>query len=373
MQYVIGLAIMAVSVIACFVMRKRAAGDLLEVQYMQTTSIADAAEIFGNMEPLSQNYRHYVELKGVAGAEGQVIGPFSGQNVAYYSNHCFSVNEVVTVTNTNGNHSTSTSRQENEVSAETSVAPVYITDQSCPTPVYLDVASFRENATLLTACNRMQQNLPGRLDGASGGYSAAGSNIRFTQIVRFDPPAAGAMPGSGGAAALDNFFFRRGTPPRPGGMNRRPGASGGQHAPARRPSAPRPGRNAGGQPPIGMGGFGGIGNPGGLGRIGGFGGGIPGGIGNPMPGGSSSENRFLGYRLVENVIPLGQSVYVLGELYRQGDRLYIGRASEKGKPSFLSCKSEETLTREIKQKKSAAITVAVVGILIGLAFIWLFS
>ncbi len=61
-----------------------------------------------------------------------------------------------------------------------------------------------------------------------------------------------------------------------------------------------------------------------------------------------SGTRTLGFKYSEKLIPLGQSLYVVGEVRKSGGELSIGKPSEKGKPFIVSVKSEEEVIAGMK-------------------------
>lgn len=56
-------------------------------------------------------------------------------------------------------------------------------------------------------------------------------------------------------------------------------------------------------------------------------------------------SETLGYRMIEETMPQNQQVYVIGEAYRRGNDIYIGRPTDTKKPFIVSYKSEEELTK----------------------------
>ena len=50
---------------------------------------------------------------------------------------------------------------------------------------------------------------------------------------------------------------------------------------------------------------------------------------------------FRGYRIVEDVVPLGSPTYCIGEMYRHGTDIYMGKSSDKEySTSFFACRPE---------------------------------
>jgi hypothetical protein len=78
--------------------------------------------------------------------------------------------------------------------------------------------------------------------------------------------------------------------------------------------------------------------------------------------------RTLGFRMVENTIPLGKSLYVLGDVYLEGGRVKVTKPADKNKPFIVSVKSEDDLIHGNKAGAAFAlyggIILAVAGILI---------
>lgn len=73
--------------------------------------------------------------------------------------------------------------------------------------------------------------------------------------------------------------------------------------------------------------------------------------------------RTLGYRMTEKVIPLGHSLYVLGEAYLENGRLYIDKPADSKKPFIVSVKNETEL---VQSNKFMANLAFVGGIVLGL-------
>jgi hypothetical protein len=70
--------------------------------------------------------------------------------------------------------------------------------------------------------------------------------------------------------------------------------------------------------------------------------------------------RTLGYRMVENVIPIGQSLYVLGDALLEGAKISILRPKDK-KPFMVSTKGKDDIVRS---NQSGAKVALVFGILL---------
>lgn len=79
---------------------------------------------------------------------------------------------------------------------------------------------------------------------------------------------------------------------------------------------------------------------------------------NPM------GSRTLGFRMIENTIPLGQSLYVLGEALLVGARVNIEKPRDSKKPFIVSVKNEAEI---VQGNKTGAKVALVLGILLAIA------
>jgi hypothetical protein len=74
--------------------------------------------------------------------------------------------------------------------------------------------------------------------------------------------------------------------------------------------------------------------------------------------------RTLGFRMIEKTIPVGQSLYVLGEAWLEGLKVKIGRPRDVKKPFIVSVRSETDIVQS--NNRSARIAL-VIGIVIAVA------
>lgn len=72
----------------------------------------------------------------------------------------------------------------------------------------------------------------------------------------------------------------------------------------------------------------------------------------------------LGFRMIENTIPLGQSLYVLGEALLDGAKIIINKPRDVKKPFIVSVKSEADI---VQSNKTSAKIALIFGILLALA------
>lgn len=81
----------------------------------------------------------------------------------------------------------------------------------------------------------------------------------------------------------------------------------------------------------------------------------------------------MGYRFFEEILPENQPMYILGEIHKRGNRLYVGRSVTTKKPSHVTYKSEEELLDDVKNEKFVALAIAVGSVIAGIAVMFLFS
>ena len=367
-----------------------------DIKTTKTSQVADAVSILDDLGATSAGYRHYCELVGTSMASGGVTAPYSRRQVAYYDIKCYRLDATY-----------GGGQEETLVAHEHSFDPFFFTDSSSDTPIYVDLESFGNNVILVNSTNHIegpnsdfskafQKNAAsatsGTTSGTSGAYAmvshavARGANVllgavdalRRALTPRQTLQPAYALAG-GGALATTNATDAKGS----NVMFAEPRGSRGSGT--NRPN----GRGSSRQPQINVQiGFG----PGGHTRpphhmddfMGGYGGGpwvMGGGFGynRPRPtsnsdvllgmtlgtllnsmtsaqqqaatGYTTSTDTFRGYRLVENVVPLGSPVYCIGEIYYNGTDIYMSRSLAKDYPtSYFATKPEAEVLSAINSK-----------------------
>ena len=365
-----------------------------DIKATQTSRVSDVAEIMDELSQTSSNYRHYCELIGVSSDKG-VVAPYSQREVAYYDIRCYRVDYK------NGQE------VESLVAHETSIDPFYFTDASSDKPVYVDLASFGGNVILVNSTNHIEgpnsefaKKLGERITTATGSSYATSCTAsvpeRLGNILRGAADAldrvllpggvpacglvaAGAVAGGMGSNVL---FANSGHGQGKVNVNINLGNRGGMGNMGSRPQMPSSGqmpRGSAGPAGMGMGGMGGLDSflgqglggsfsYGGGGRYyGGYSGSDLGttllnvGLGallSSMYSSSSStaktttttpQSTFRGYRLVEDVVPLSSPIYCIGEVYRHGTSLYIGKSTDDTyTTSFFACKPESEVVAHLK-------------------------
>lgn len=157
MEVLIGLLLIIGGIGFAVIQYRKTAAQMLETQYMQTSSIKDTLELVDTMGATDPFYRHYVELKGNLVCDNPLTSPFANRPAAYYSNRCSSVSEHNDVyQDSDGNRRSRVSKQENEISHEHQSAEAYLRDGSCDIPVYVNFESFGSDVDLVECCDRFE-------------------------------------------------------------------------------------------------------------------------------------------------------------------------------------------------------------------------
>lgn len=95
-----------------------------------------------------------------------------------------------------------------------------------------------------------------------------------------------------------------------------------------------------------------------------------GNLGNYRYFNSFSWNRFgadtLGFKMTEKTIDANQSLYVIGEAFKVGDKIHIGKPQDGKKPFIVTTKSEEDLVNKSNQTAIFSLIGGIVAIIIGI-------
>lgn len=85
---------------------------------------------------------------------------------------------------------------------------------------------------------------------------------------------------------------------------------------------------------------------------------------------SFSWNRFgaetLGFKMIEETIEANQNLYVIGEAFRVGNTLHIGKPQDANKPFIITTKSEEDLVNSSNQSAMFALIGGIIAIVVGI-------
>ena len=343
-----------------------------DIKATKTSQVADAVSILDDLGSTSSNYRHYCELVGTSMASSNLVAPYSKRPVAYYDIKCYRLDSTY-----------SGGQTETLVAHERSFDPFFFTDASCDTPVYVDLESFGDNVILVNSTNHVEgpnsdfaqafkRNATSASSSTSGAYAmvahgvtragnllaGAAQALRQALAPRHGLQPAYALAG-GGSMTMDeagelgsNVMFSSHNGHRPSGQS---GRNVNVHVGNGHVTVHYGGPN---HMPGHMGDFLGGGGPWVMG--GGYT--VPrqtvtsadvilgmglGALLNSMTTtqqvatATGPNDTFRGYRLVENVVPLGSPIYCIGEIYRSGTDVYMGRSLAKDYPtSYFATKPE---------------------------------
>jgi hypothetical protein len=355
-----------------------------DMKLTKTSRVVDQVAILDELEQTSPNFRQYCELVGTAQREGGVVAPYSRRQVAYYEIRCYRI------------ENRGSGDVETLVAHEKSFDPFYFKDGSCDTPIYVDINSFGNNVMLINSTNHIEgpnSDFAKAVDGSMSSATSGANTYGISSIV--GEIASGIVHGFGRArdAVVAGLLPRPafayatvGAPSqttakteKPAWLDRLSFANVRESGTGGRPSQPQGGNHRGGQIPSGLGDF--------LDR-GGYGGysSVP----RPMPRpqhpyqqhtyrrvgmgdvvsdmitgmvlssvldnmyrptvvtvatptiNTTPKVTFRGYRLVEDVVPLGSPVYCIGEIYHHGTDVYMGRSLATDYPTSYFATRPET-------------------------------
>lgn len=362
-----------------------------DIKMTQTTSTVDAVNILDDLGAASPGYRHYCELIGSAQTSGGVTAPYSKREVAYYDLRCYRI------------ESREGRDVETLIAHEKSIDPFYFTDNSGEQRIYVDLDSFANHVILINSTNRVEganSEVTQALNQAMAQHGA-GSSPRVSFSARALDAAETGANWLSGAAEWTCRGLVQAAQAAFGGFGMQPAYAGagtqGGVAPAK-VSAEKgtaklaskkgfsvsfggPGFNVhhSSYPPSLDSFLGGAisgGNMSGWGYGGPYvwGGGKIGsssvtgallniglgmllsGINTTKPTSSyqpttpAPRDSFRGYRIIEDVVPLGSPIYGLGEIYRNGEEVHIGKSVSDSYPSsYFACKHEAEVIEHLSK------------------------
>lgn len=89
---------------------------------------------------------------------------------------------------------------------------------------------------------------------------------------------------------------------------------------------------------------------------------------------SFSWNRYgsetLGFKMTEKSIEPNQNLYVIGEAFKVGDTIHIGKPQENKKPFIVTTKSEEDLINNSNQKSLFLLIGGLIAIAVGIGILF---
>lgn len=90
---------------------------------------------------------------------------------------------------------------------------------------------------------------------------------------------------------------------------------------------------------------------------------------------SFSMNRYntdtLGFKMTEKTIQKDQNLYVIGEAFRVGNDIHIGKPSDNKKPFIVTTKSEEDLVNNSNQTAMSALIGGIIAIIVGIGMFFI--
>ena len=85
---------------------------------------------------------------------------------------------------------------------------------------------------------------------------------------------------------------------------------------------------------------------------------------------SFSIDRFdaetLGFKMIEKTICENQNLYVIGEAFKVGDKIHIGKPQDSKKPFIVTTKSEEDMINKSNQNAMLLLIGGILAILVGI-------
>ena len=261
MNFLLPLLLIGGGLLAIFYFRPKTKNNVTEIKFMKTKTISELKDMFNQMDAsgLGNDYREFVELKGIVVSDELVETPFSNKKVAYCASKVMQViQEKEQYRDNEGNLKTRVNKRENTISNEKSSQDISLKDSSTEESVVLEING--------TGCNL---DIPRTFD-------------------RFEPKAN-----------LGSYSFFR----------------------------------------------------------------------------TFSLNAYgaetLGFRMVEETINANQNLYVIGEAFRVGDKLHIGKPQDSKKPFIVTTKSEEDLVNSSNQQALFLLIGGIIAIAVGA--LWLAS
>ena len=255
-EILIPLLLIGGGLAAIFYLRPKMQRNITEMKFMQTKTISELKDMFGQMEEngLGNEYREFVELKGTIKSDNLVETPFSNRKVAYCESKLAQVTEIrEQYKDSQGNYQTRIRKHETVISNEKSSQDIAMFDNSSNETIIIDINGV--------GC---KLDIPKTFD-------------------RFEPK------GNLGSYRYFNSF---------------------------------------------------------------------------------SWNRFgaetLGVRMTEETIAKDQNLYIIGEAYKVGNEIHIGKPQDSKKPFIVTTKSEEDMINKTNQNSIIALIIGIIAIVIGI-------
>jgi hypothetical protein len=141
-QYIIGGILVAAGIFVGLFIPRRIKNKNLEIRFMKTTPVSELKSILSdNAAAGLDGYRHFVELKGSAGAEPLQKAPYSAKNVAYFDADIYQVyEETETTKDDKGVLHNNLVKHEEHLTNQKSSGMITIQDAQSGEKVYFDIA-----------------------------------------------------------------------------------------------------------------------------------------------------------------------------------------------------------------------------------------
>jgi len=359
-----------------------------DVRMTQTSRIVDAIQILDDLGSTSPGYRHYCELVGQSQPSGGVLAPYSQRQVAYYDLRCYRIEvrggqDVETLVAHERSIDPFYFRDasgDNKVFVDLDSFGSHVILVNSTNRVEGPNSDFSKKFSSVVGAAKQNSatGIPGVMAAAQNVLERGSNVLRGVRVGMqsafnggMQPAYAGAAAGAGVPVApataddpRENIYLARGFGYSGMGGGPKP-SQGGYHRPPQDGHRPPQGYYTGpGFPPdltsflgptIGTGHLGGpyyykkdptsaaletlVGMS--LGAlVGSFASASqpkpqssPYATSRPDPTEVSNINGFRGYRIIEDVVPLNSPIYALGEIYRNGPDVYIGRSVATEYPS----------------------------------------
>lgn len=97
-------------------------------------------------------------------------------------------------------------------------------------------------------------------------------------------------------------------------------------------------------------------------------------LGNYRYFNSFSFNRFgaetIGFKMTEETIDNNQQLYVIGEAFKVGNKIHIGKPQDSKKPFIVTTKSEEDLINKSNQTAMFTLIGGIIAIVVGIVMVF---
>lgn len=140
-QFIIGGIMAAGGIFLSIFLPLKYKNKNVDIRFEKTTSISELKEILTrNAEAGLEGYRHYVELKGIAGSDNPEKAPFSEKEAAYFNASLFQVNQEKQNPVKGVNAKQDINKSESLITTQKSSNMISLSDIQSGEKVYIDPA-----------------------------------------------------------------------------------------------------------------------------------------------------------------------------------------------------------------------------------------